>query len=946
MQLEIKKHFIFILLLLCSVQLHAQHLVRIFAEVDTEKQVLAVKEEITFNNQTNDTLHSVILNDWNNAYSAKDTPLAKRFSDEFVRAFHLASDNDRGNTTIHSVSDQYSLSIPWQRPEGHPDLVELRLNSPILPGRQFKITVNYHVKIPADRFTRYGYNDKTKSLILKDWFLTPARFENDQFAQYSNENLDDIANATSDYYINLTVPKNYYLTTDLNEHDKYDKKGLWVYELEGNNRLGFTIALDQFDRFEDFKTENATVVCNFWDGRVTEVQKNTIINQIALFTQDKLGSYPFEKIMVTQTDYDRNPMYGINQLPAFISPYPDSFIFEIKFLKTYLNNYLKNTLKLDPRKDNWIYDAIQIELMIKYIEQYHPDRKMMGNLSNWGILKGHKIFKMDFNDQYSYVYLLTARKNLDQPIGDPKNTFIKFNEQISGKYRAGLSIYYLDDYLGENIVPATLTDFYKVNLSSRVTNRNYFKNILNSKTTKNTDWFFDTVVDTRDIIDFKFKRVIEEKDSLKITIKNRKETEVPVSLYGLKKGKVVFKKWLEGIKTDTTLTVARQDADRLALNFNNEIPEFNRRNNWKRLDKFFPNNKPLKFTFFQDIEDPNYNQIFYVPSFVFNIYDGFSPGLRFHNKSLLDKPFIFDIEPTYSIKTNELIGSFSLLFNQYIRIGQLYSIRYAVGSSTYHYAPDARYLKFNPSVLFRLREDDYRENKKQSILVRQVLVNREKSAYIATDEQNENYSVFNLRYSRYESEIIRHYNFFTDLQLSGSFGKVSGEIQYRRLFNDNRRINLRLYAGAFIYRSTDSEFFSFGLDRPTDYMFDYSLYGRSETTGLFSQQYVMAEGGFKSKLDNRYANQWMTTANASFNIWNWIEVYGDAGFIKSHYTDAEFVYDSGVRLNILPDYFELYFPVYSSNGFEPGLGNYDQKIRFVVTISPSTLVGLFTRKWL
>lgn len=584
--------------------------------------------------------------------------------------------------------------------------------------------------------------------------------------------------------------------------------------------------------------------------------------------------------------------------------------------------------------------------MMKYIEQYHSDRKMMGKLSTWGILRGHKIFKMSFNDQYSYVYLLTARKNLDQPIGDPKNTFIKFNEQISGKYRAGLSVYYLDDYLGENIVPNTITDFYNYNITNRIANRDDFRDILNTKTTKNTDWFFNTVVGTRDLIDFKFKKVQDEKDSLKITIKNRTKTDVPVSLYGLKNGKIVFKQWLEGIKTDTTLTIPRQDADRLALNFNNEIPEFNRRNNWKRLDKFFPNNKPIKFTFFQDIEDPNYNQIFYVPSFVFNIYDGFSPGLRFHNKSLLDKPFVFDIEPTYSIKTNELIGSASLLFNQYVRKGSLYSIRYAVGGSTYHYAPDASYLKFNPSVLFRLREKDYRENKKQSILVRQVLVNREKSAYVATDEQNENYSVFNLRYSRFESEIIRHYNFFTDLQLSGSFGKVSGEIQYRRLFNDNRRINLRLYAGAFIYRSTDSEFFSFGLDRPTDYMFDYSLYGRSETTGLFSQQYVMAEGGFKSKLDTRYANQWMTTANASFNIWNWIEVYGDAGFIKNHYSNAEFVYDSGLRLNLLPDYFELYFPVYSSNGFEPGLGNYDQRIRFVVTISPSTLVGLFTRKWL
>lgn len=944
--MNIKTRLFFLFLLMSSVQLHAQHLNRMFVEADTDKKILKVRHEITYYNQTADTLKEFILNDWNNAYSAKDTPLAKRFSDEYVRAFHLAHEDERGITTIYSVIDQNNLNLTWKRPANHPDLVEVQLKNPIYPNQQFKFILTYEVKIPSDRFTRFGYDDKLGTLNLKDWYLTPARVENNKFVRYSNENIDDIANGIADYYITLTLPKNISVTTDLEENNKYDRKGLWVYELSGTNRMSFNFVLEANKSFETYTTKNAAVSCNLKDSRVTELQKEALIKQITEFTQNKLGAYPYQKILVTQADYERSPMYGINQLPAFLSPYPDSFIYEVKFLKTYLNAYLKNTLKLDPRKDNWLYDGIQMELMMKYIEQYHPDRKMMGQLSNWGILKGHNIFKLTFNGQYNYIYLLTARKNLDQPIGDPKNTFIKFNEQIAGKYRAGLSVHYLDDYLGENIVPQSIADFYALNINERKTDRYDFQQIVKNKTTKDTDWFFTTVIGTRDLIDFKFSKVKKEQDSLVVTIKNRTGTDVPVSLYGLNKNTVVFKQWLAEIKTDSTFTIARQGADRLALNYNNEIPEYNRRNNWRRLDKFFPNNKPVKFTFFQDVEDPHYNQIFYVPSFTFNLYDGFSPGLRLHNKSLLDKPFTFDIEPTYSIKTGELIGSFSLLVNQYIREQSLYSVRYIVAGSTFHYAPDARYIKFNPSVVFRLREDDYRENKKQTIVVRQVMVDREKSAYVATDEQNENYSVFNVRYSKFESEITRHYNFYTDAQLSGSFGKISGEIQYRRLFNDNRRINLRFYAGAFMYRDTKSEYFSFGLDRPTDYMFDYNLYGRSETTGLFSQQYVMAEGGFKSKLDTRYANQWMATTNASFNIWNWLEVYGDAGLIKNHYSSAEFVYDSGIRLNLVPDYFELYFPVYSNNGFEPNLGNYEERIRFVVTISPSTLVGLFTRKWL
>jgi hypothetical protein len=154
-----------------------------------------------------------------------------------------------------------------------------------------------------------------------------------------------------------------------------------------------------------------------------------------------------------------------------------------------------------------------------------------------------------------------------------------------------------------------------------------------------------------------------------------------------------------------------------------------------------------------------------------------------------------------------------------------------------------------------------------------------------------------------------------------------------------------LYAGVFIYNKTESNYFSFALDRPTDYLFDYNYFGRSESTGLFSQEYVQAEGGFKSKLLNPFANQWITTANGSFNIWNWIEVYGDLGFLKNRQQDARFIYDNGIRLNLVTDYFELYLPVYSNNGWEVSQPKYTEKIRFIVAFSPQSLIRLFTRKW-
>ena len=213
--------------------------------------------------------------------------------------------------------------------------------------------------------------------------------------------------------------------------------------------------------------------------------------------------------------------------------------------------------------------------------------------------------------------------------------------------------------------------------------------------------------------------------------------------------------------------------------------------------------------------------------------------------------------------------------------------------------------------------------------------------------QDPNYSVFNAQYVYSNPNLINYFRGVVDYQISSKFSKISTTFSYRKLFINNRQLDLRAYAGVFLFNDSRNgdDFFSFALDRPTDYLFDYNYYGRSEETGLFSQQLILAEGGFKSQIKPAFANSWMTTINGSTNIWKWIFAYGDVGLLQNKEQGTNAVFDSGIRVNLVADYFELYFPMYSSLGWEPGLPNYDQRIRFIVTLSPKTLLGLFTRKW-
>lgn len=908
-------------------------------DFDSEKKTLSIFQELTFNNQSNDTLSSIVLNDWNNAYSDKNTPLAKRFSDEFIRNFHLAAEKERGSTTVISIADENKSPLSWNRIENKPDIIEIKLNNKILPRENRKIVLSYIVKIPSDKFTKYGYNSDG-SIYLKNWFLTPSRYEDKDFIKNSNANLDDINNAISSYDLEIKLSDNYTLISEL---DQVEKSNL-TYKLTGKNRQDFSIFLEKKPSFNSFKNNDVTVFSNLKDTKLDNIQKALSIDKVVTYVAENIGRYPYGNISVSQADYERNPFYGLNQLPSFISPFEDGFIFELKFLKTYLNNYLKNTLQIDFRKDNWLVDGIQIYTMMKYIDNYYPNMKMMGNVSKIKLLRGYNLVSLDFNEQYSYFYMLMARKNLDQPLGNPKNTLIKFNEKIASKYRAGLSLKYLDSYLEEDIVPKSIKYFYDLNKNNQ-TSRKDFEDIIFINSNKNIDWYFKTIIDSRAIIDYKFDKLTKTKDSISFSITNKTTANVPIPVYGLKGKEIVFKKWIDEVKKDSIYTFERNNADKIVINYKNEVPEFNLRNNWQSLRPLRISNKPLKFNFMKDLEDPFYNQVLYVPTLKFNLYDGLLPGMRFHNKTILDKPFTFDVNPSYATKTQSLTGSGTVSINQYNRNSRLYQVRYLFSGSLFHYAPDAIYTRYNPTVSLRFRQNNLRDNRKQSLFFRQVIVNREKSNFLVEDATAQNYSVFNVKYFNTKTEVTNHFNFSSDVQVSNKFGKLSGEIEYRKLFNNNRQINLRFYAGTFLYRNTTSDFFNFGIDRPTDYLFDYDYLGRSESTGIFSQQYIQAEGGFKSVFNTRYANQWITSINASFNIWNWVEIYGDLGMIKNNYSKEQIIHDSGIRLNLVTDYFELFFPVHSSNGWEISQPNYGQKIRFVVTFSPETLVNLFTRKW-
>lgn len=928
--------------LVISTEAYSQQKIRLSVTVDSTSSNLKVNQTIIFTNSSQKALSEIIVNDWNQAYSNRKTNLGKRLSDEYVRSFHLSREKERGNTTINSITVN-EINSNWERLENKTDLLAIKLNKRLLPGESINIEFDYSLKIPEDKFTRYGYSKG--NFYLKDFFLNIARLdENGSFVEYSNENIDDSSNEIIDFIAaEFIIPKRYSIASNLiqkNEETNTIKK----ITFEGTNITDYTFAIEQKNTFESYSNDTMQIETNLKVNKVTEIQKAIIIDKVVKFTEGYLGNSHNSKIMVSQIDYDRNPLYGLNQLPSFLSPFPNSFLYELQFLKAYSNNFLKQNLKIDYRKDHYVIDAIQTYLLIDYINEYYPDLDLIGNIGKIRLLKGFQLSRAKFNKQYEIVYLLTARKNLDQNLDESKENLIKFNERISSKYKAGLSFQYLNKYLGENIVVNSFKEFTQSNIDKKTTS-NQFEEIVLKNAKHDINWFFDNIIKSKTSVNYGFGKTEKLNDSISVQIINKSKNDVPITLSGFKKRKLVFEKWFPNIKTDSILSFNRKEIDKLVINNDNDLLEINNRNNLKSLKGPFSLNRPLKFTLLKDIENRNYSQIFYYPEIGFNVYDGAILSLKFSNRSLIEKPFSIDLGPSFSTRTSSITGDGAISYTQQRPNSKLYQIRYSLSGAYFHYVQNATYLRLTPFISFRFRDLDLRKNFRQTLTFRQVIVNKEPNPLKTTETTPLNYSVFDGRYGIGDNETAKSYGLSTNVQLSSKFGKFVIEGAYSKLFESNYQIGLRVYAGTFMYKKTDTEYFNFGLDRPKDYLFDYNFYGRSETSGLFSQQIIIAEGGFKSKFVNPYANQWLTSLNVTSSVWKSIQLYGDAGLYKNKGFDPKFVYDSGVQVNLVPGYFELFFPVYSSNGFELGQKNYQEKIRFTVTLSPRTLISLFTRKW-
>ena len=907
---------------MCLNKVFTQNYYEIKSSIHPDLNYMDVEQKIIFHNNSENKLNHLILYDWNNAYSSNDTPLSKKLYEEYNLALIKSEKKERGFTIINKISTSFS-NLSWERTAENPDLIKIFLKNELEKNQKIEVDINYRLVFPNSKMNDYGYSSN-KAYTIKNFLLRVTPFVNGSFERDSNLNFDDQFNTSDDISMDVTIPLKYIFHSNCihSQNIVGDRK---IINFNCSKIKDLTFFIYNNNEFEMIKNEHFNIVTN--EKKIVSL-KNESFERMNTFLSENFDNYSNSKILLTKRYFKEHSLYPYSDIPSYLKVFNQNTINEINLFKVILRDFLRTHINFNDRKYYWVRSGMEFYYLEKYIQKYHADSELIGSLSNIFLIKNHQISNKKMSEIFNISQLYIKRLRLDQKISEPSNNLTRINYRLINPAKS-LNAFKLLELYDETLIHKT----FKILLNDQLSfnNNDRLKDVFKRNTSKNLDWFFDHYINFSELLDYKIEI---NKNKVSILDKSKEKIQIPIPIKKVFKNNSTFNFLYLNYKDEIDLSY-ENDLKKIIIDPDNLLVDINSKNNYIN---FVSKRKKTKLRFYTDIESKTENQIYYRRQLGYNFYDGLLPGLTFTNRSPISKPFTFMLSPYFGLKKNKLTGSVSFSFRDFIK--KNISLNYFLSASSFHYDENFRYKKFTPSVLFLKRDSDIKSNKFTSLRFRYYFIDRPD---ISQNERINN--VYSLSFTKANPGAKKTKSFNYNIQLSGDFIKNSITLYYRNYFSDYKQFSIRIFGGKFLKNNTSNDQINFNIHKSSDFLLNNSLLARSESSGFLSQQYVRQDGAFKSRISPDYANDFLLVLNTGITIWKWVEFYGDIGLFKNKNISLQNGYDTGLRLNFIEDYLELYLPIQSSMGFHPNEPNYLKDIRFVLTLDYQNLARLFTRRW-
>ena len=214
--------------------------------------------------------------------------------------------------------------------------------------------------------------------------------------------------------------------------------------------------------------------------------------------------------------------------------------------------------------------------------------------------------------------------------------------------------------------------------------------------------------------------------------------------------------------------------------------------------------------------------------------------------------------------------------------------------------------------------------------------------YNVTGVEDNHYQTWRIFFEQKNKRELDPYSFKAQFEGNEDYGKLSFLTNFKFNYKQSRKgLQCRIFAGTFIYNDEQANVtYPYSLsawDGPRDYWADEYYFGRSESTGVLSQQMSMNDGGFKVNIPYARVNAWMAAINFKADLPGIlpIKAFVDIGTFKNaknhieEYNDNILI-DAGICISLVDEALELYVPFLMTKGIKQY--NKDQEIKTVEQI--------------
>ena len=953
--------------------------------LDDKDHRLNALMQLEYTNNSPDALDFIYFHLWPNAYDHYGTALVDQSDESGNFKLHFSTEEERGSISgLRWTVDGEEASFEF--PDGVKDYGKLLLKEPLLPGKSCFIRTPFQVKIPSSDFSRMGHVGE--SYQVTQWYPKPAVYDHKGWHPMPYLNQGEFFSEFGSFKVEITVPDNYIIGATGELQNEEEKAFLLTKSrsemIRDNNSFPPSSATTKTltytqDRVHDFAWF-ADKRFNVLHERIAIPNSQDSIDGWVLFTNAHkaawlksmeylrggiqhysrlVGAYPYSQCTVIDGTLSAG---GGMEYPMItvINGTSNDMALEQVIVHEVGHNWFYGILASNERDHAWMDEGINTYYETRYFEEKYPEggEGLLGRLGLFG------------RGIHESGYLMNACRHSDQGLEVGSADFTETNYGVMVYSKGGYIMNHLSSVLGQEAFDSAMHDYYR-NWSFKHPYPEDLVKSLETSSGQSLDWYSMYLANGNAKLDYRLHvENIDEKDGFEcITLRERHDYPVPARLTLFKEG---------ALKESVVLTpgesveVNVEETDRVVLDADHSTLDVARKNNEARTNGLLKTWQRPQIKLLSAVQPAESPTLYLSPVLGYNGNDKWMPGLYLSNRELLAKDFEFSLLPLLGTGSEEFVGMGDVVKTFYPNDGPSHfdvAVNYRRFSSGIRgtdlagnevQGDQSVYSAFRPSLSYvyvplGLKKGEHRfiysyhriENNWNTISANYT----DLALSLSLDLVDE-YHV--LSYAHQRTEGLTEWAVNSEIEGHSTYGKVEVSLAASHAFNDREdRFSWRVY-GAKMWVGDEPIPFGAALDlsgqdgsvnldgTSEDYRYEQLFLHRNGGGSLAANQMVRNRGGFVQTSAIGGSDDWVLSLNleADLPVGLPISLYANGGLYpvievaqggSSESQFAEFIYETGVRLNLIPDVLDLSFPLLISEEIKDAYDfngiSYNQTIR-------------------